>query len=109
MGGPTPNVGRVEILFRGEWGTVCDDGWNMQNTEVACRQLGYDGANGHLKVGPGTGRTWLDNVNCRGDEDALALCPHNGFGVHNCFHGEDIAVNCSGSRKYIELCCHFRC
>ena len=27
-------VGRLEIFQRGQWGTVCDDSWDMRNTEV---------------------------------------------------------------------------
>ena len=39
VGGLGPHEGRVEIFFRGEWGTVCDDSWSV--TDATVRWLLY--------------------------------------------------------------------
>ncbi|KAK2856304.1 hypothetical protein Q5P01_005039 [Channa striata] len=92
-------AGRVEIFYKGQWGTVCDDEWGMSNGDVVCRQLGCGHAvstPGNAHFGRGSGPIWLDNVECTGQESALTHCKHPGFGANNCGHGEDAGVICLG-------------
>lgn len=33
--------GKLEVLYKGTWGAVCDDGFNSYGALVACNELGY--------------------------------------------------------------------
>ncbi|XP_068677075.1 uncharacterized protein [Montipora foliosa] len=92
-----PYYGRVEVYYNGTWGTVCDDGWDVNDAHVACRQLGFRGASYQYqtaKYGEGSGKIWLDDVECNGEEPLLSSCKHSDWGIHNCVHGEDASIMC---------------
>uniref|UniRef100_A0A8J8YIQ0 SRCR domain-containing protein n=1 Tax=Callithrix jacchus TaxID=9483 RepID=A0A8J8YIQ0_CALJA len=92
--------GRVEVLYQGYWGTVCDDSWDTQDADVVCRQLscGYSvSALGGAHFGEGSGNILLGDVHCSGREPYLSSCPHSGWYNHECGHREDAGVVCSAS------------
>ena len=91
--------GRVEIFHNGQWGTVCDDRWGLNDAQVVCRQLGCGRALSATQTahfGEGSGPIWFDDVQCSGNELMIADCQHRGLGSHNCGHHEDAGVICEG-------------
>ena len=54
----------------------------------------------YSRYGPGnaTSPIWMDDVYCLGEELHLDTCYFNGWGVHNCGHGEDAAVVCGNGK-----------
>lgn len=82
----------------GEWGTVCDDQWDINDAKVACRMLGYSFVNFTHSVGddmPGSGKILMDGVRCHGNETSLADCQFNGWGITDCGHKEDVGIACT--------------
>ena len=42
VNGQSPSSGRVELFHNGEWGTICDDGFDKSDATVICTMLGYN-------------------------------------------------------------------
>ncbi|XP_078660616.1 neurotrypsin-like isoform X2 [Branchiostoma floridae x Branchiostoma belcheri] len=98
VGGDSENEGRVEVLYNGQWGTVCDDRWDEKDAKVVCAQLGIEGAAeavGKGAFGRGDGPILMDEVRCEGTEKFLSDCPRSNWTVHDCSHMEDAGVRCN--------------
>nr|XP_045744296.1 galectin-3-binding protein isoform X2 [Mirounga angustirostris] len=100
--GNTANEGRVEIFYRGQWGTVCDNLWDLTDASVVCRALGFVNATealGGAAFGPGAGPVMLDEVECTGTEPSLASCRSLGWLRSHCRHTQDASVVCTNETR----------
>ncbi|KAK5883219.1 hypothetical protein CesoFtcFv8_019577 [Champsocephalus esox] len=100
-GGSDRCAGRVELWRNGEWGTVCDDQWDLRDADVVCAQLGCGYAVSVTGQGssfpPGRGPVHRDELNCTGREESLWDCPASQE-ESDCGHKEDAGVVCSEMR-----------
>ncbi|XP_041723269.1 T-cell differentiation antigen CD6 isoform X2 [Coregonus clupeaformis] len=98
-GGEHRCAGRVELWREGQqWGTVCDDEWDMRDADVVCAQLGCGYAISVTGQGgafpQGKDPIYLDELKCTGKEGNLWQCPASDKS-HDCGHKEDAGVVCS--------------
>jgi len=88
---------RAEILWDGQWGTICDDHFGTNDAIVFCRTLGF--MSGEVVAAGATqdGNSWVpinaDDLRCDGSEGNIFHCNGN-WGSHNCQHSEDVGVRC---------------
>ncbi|KAI5611415.1 scavenger receptor cysteine-rich type 1 protein M130-like, partial [Silurus asotus] len=96
--GPHRCSGRVEVLHGGSWSTVCDADFDQQDAEVVCRELDC-GIPVKVLVsafGRGEGQVWTEELQCRGTESEITLCPSSSSLKHsNCSHHNDVGLICS--------------
>ena len=97
--GEEPSRGRIELFWEGEWGTVSDDGWDINDANVACKQLGYQRASSAVHsayFGEGVGKIWLTRVSCSGNEDSLMECDLRFYASDTQQHNKDAGLVCMG-------------
>ena len=100
-GSPSPNMGRVEVYYAGQWGSIYYSGWDIKDATVVCRQLGYTTA---LLAGRGlfcsiSSPFFFQNFRCYGSESAIDQCAWDFFGYTR--SSSDCAnVMCSNGNAY---------
>ena len=98
--------GRVEAFYNGTWGIVCDDGWDLTDANVVCRELGFKRAVKTYKSLASElsgGKMLFDKVRCAGNESSLIECPHNLRDKGACNHRQTASVICSTGRTFLSI------
>uniref|UniRef100_H2ZSV0 SRCR domain-containing protein n=1 Tax=Latimeria chalumnae TaxID=7897 RepID=H2ZSV0_LATCH len=95
--GPSLCHGMVEVNYRGVWGSVCSQSWDLKDAAVVCKQLGCEepeAAPSSSQYRHTGGSIWLNRVQCTGNESSLWECQAETLGNHECNHWMDVAVIC---------------
>ena len=116
--GANQTDGFLEACHNGIWMAVCDDDWDEDDAEVACRQLGYvsEGrqlccisvcvlssytdstdavAYSNVLHDQSAGSLHLNNLQCKGNETQLQHCD----GVSTSMCSGEAGITCSGERE----------
>ena len=122
VNGPSPNIGSVEVytnstggLDNAEWGTICDDDWDIFDARVACHMMGFPNAVAAsvlshtpvLSYVQRTGPIWLNNINCYGYESDIFTCGYVEIGNHSCQHLNNASAECLGKYYVFRAECTF--
>ena len=102
VGGTNNMEGRLEVLYNGQWGTVCGRDWDKRDAQVACRQLGFRFAlrsTSSVEFGAGNGTIMIGSLGCNGSESTLLECDHSGLGFSTCSHDNDVGIVCSSKQQ----------
>ena len=101
VGGSSYNEGRVEVYYNGGWGTVCNNGWDEEDANIVCRQLGFELSKLADFGLAAKDQILLDNVMCSSNDTILASCGH---------YGVNIRVRCnSNNYKVAGVKCYGEC
>ena len=99
-----PNEGCVEVFHNREWLRVSTNTWDINEADVACRQLGY----AHAINAAGKqcyysfGSCWETSFRCTGSENSLEECSNFPYPTSTLcsFNEAYSAVVCSENGEY---------
>ncbi|XP_053387201.1 deleted in malignant brain tumors 1 protein-like [Mercenaria mercenaria] len=96
--GRSQSQGRVEFLQSGTWYSYCDDGWNISDAKVICREIGYWSTNPAVSYNStyGNGRSnYVVRPQCNGSEGSFEMCRMDKlFKSSTCSASNSVGVEC---------------
>lgn len=96
-GGRDRCAGRVELVHSGQWGTVCNDDFDIKSGQVVCAQLKCGSAIRNAFFEAGSGAIHISKMKCNGTERNLWECSPINNTSNYCGHKEDAGIVCSGT------------
>ena len=93
--------------FNGQWGSLCDDAFDLNDAKVICRMLGFPSAIAALGSStadslygttPSGNNFILEKLDCTGNEKSVFDCVHNGEWKTSCAAHKIAGVQCASSK-----------
>ncbi|KAL6460118.1 hypothetical protein MHYP_G00318770 [Metynnis hypsauchen] len=109
--GPHECSGRLEVPKSNEWATVCDAGFDQQDAEVVCLELGCGlpvEVLGAAAFGRGEGQVWSEEFQCEGNESQLYSCKKS-TSKNICTHDYDVGITCHTQARLVNGSDSFNC
>lgn len=96
------NHGRLELYRNGNWQSICNDKWTVNETRVLCRQLGYDDFRkvDHHEILGKRVNVWKNDTKCSSSEKALSECSSKIRSSKEC--KGVVQVKCIGKGKIVK-------
>ena len=94
VGGTHLCSGRLQVKWNQVWSSVCSDGFDLQDAEVVCRELGCGSPSGFEEELYGGAPEWSPEFRCGGHESALLHCERSDRDT--CSPGTTVTLTCSG-------------
>ena len=103
--GPSVCSGRVEVKSNESWTTVCEGGFDQQDAQVVCRELGCGAPSVHQGALYGKVNTpmWAKEFQCEGTESVLLDCRTSNSSRNTSSSDKSVELTYSGKRQTIGL------
>ncbi|XP_051813893.1 scavenger receptor cysteine-rich type 1 protein M130-like isoform X3 [Acanthochromis polyacanthus] len=91
--------GRLQVKRNQVWSSVCSDGFDQQDAEVVCRELGCGSPSGFKEELYGEAPEWIPEFRCGGHESALLHCERSDRDT--CSPGTTVTLTCSDQVRLV--------
>ena len=97
-------IGRLDIVYSGTWAPVCSSGFTSGAATVACKTMGFSGAEFSAEVLNcksaklcGGSAPHVSSVSCAGSSASLLDCKHESGKYVYCAPEETVVIKCVGN------------
>lgn len=102
VGSSSDAQGLVEMYLDDQWTMVCNNGWDLEDASIVCKQLGFQSAGSVMPLSPdgSSDGPFVDAVDCPSSVTSLVSCHYTLLGEDQRCPGDTYAgVECIDPSK----------